>query len=52
MGIPLVTGYDLFKQYSYLGLGFSLYVLCDVEGQDNPTKSDLGTSSHLYVVTE
>jgi len=51
-GIPLITGYNLLAQYGHLNLGFSLYVVCDVEGQDNPTQFDLGTASHLYVVTE
>ncbi|QCT20844.1 hypothetical protein FEM41_14910 [Jejubacter calystegiae] len=51
-GIPLVTGYDLLKQYEYLKLGFALYVVCDVAGQENPTSYDLGTLSHLLVVTE
>jgi len=51
-GIPMITGYDLLTQYRHLNLGFSLYVICDVEGQENPTQSDLGTTSHLYAVTE
>ncbi|MFJ5452941.1 phage baseplate plug protein [Pectobacterium jejuense] len=50
--IPLITGYDLLLQYAYLNLGFSLIVACDVAGQENPTKTDLGIYSHLYVVTE
>lgn len=51
-GIPLLTGYDLLKQYAWLDLGFELHVLCDVSGQENPTQTDMGTLSHLYVVTE
>lgn len=51
-GIPLITGYDLLRQYEYLGLGFQLHVICDVAGQQNPTQSDPGMLSHLYVVTE
>ncbi|QUG75966.1 hypothetical protein GKQ23_13600 [Erwinia sp. E602] len=50
--LPLVIGADLLGQYHHLGLGFSLHVLCDAEGQEYPTKTDLGTGSHLYVVTE
>ena len=50
-GIPLVTGADLLAQQSYMNLNFSLVCVCDVEGQDYPTKTDLGTSSHLYVIT-
>lgn len=52
MGIPLITGADLLAQYNYLGLGFSLYVGCDDPANENPTETDLGTNSHLYVVTE
>lgn len=51
-GIPLITGYDLLAQYGYLNLGFSLYIVCDIEGQENPTQFDLGVASHLYAVTE
>lgn len=51
-GIPMITGADLLAQYRYLNLGFSLVVLCDVAGQENPTQFDLGTFSHLYVFTE
>lgn len=52
MGIPLVTGADLLAQYSYLNLGFKLAVICDDSTQDYPTQTDLGTGSHLLVVTE
>lgn len=51
-GIPLITGLNLLAQYSYLNLGFGLIVLCDDDSQEYPTKTDLGTGSHLYVVTE
>lgn len=51
-GIPLVTGADLLAQYSYLNLGFKLTVVCDDSTQDYPTKTDLGTSSHLLAITE
>lgn len=51
-GIPLITGADLLAQYSYPGLGFSLYVGCDDPANENPTETDLGINSHLYVVTE
>ena len=51
-GIPMITGYDLLTQYRHLNLGFSLFVVCDIEGQKNPTQYDLGLTSHLYVVTE
>ncbi|MEA5104677.1 phage baseplate plug protein [Pantoea sp. S18] len=51
-GIPLVTGSDLLSQFSYLGLGFSLFVVCDTDGQDYPTQDDLGIASHLMVYVE
>ncbi|WP_208951185.1 hypothetical protein [Rahnella sp. ChDrAdgB13] len=51
-GIPLVTGVDLLAQYSFLGLGFSLAVGCDEPGVEYPTQTGLGTTSHLYAVTE
>lgn len=51
-GIPLVTGADLLAQYAYLGLGFKLAIFCDDATQAYPTKTDLGTRSHLLVFTE
>lgn len=51
-GLPLVSGYDLLKQYAWLELGFALHVVCDAEVEDNPTQSNLGTLSHLFVITE
>lgn len=50
-GIPLVTGADLLAQYKYIGLGFAMVCLCDAATQEYPTKTDLGSGSHLYVVT-
>jgi len=50
LGIPLVTGADLLEQYTFMGFGFSLFVVCDDPGQGSPTKDDLGTGSHLYLV--
>jgi len=50
--IPLVTGANLLSQYAYLGLGFSLFVVCDVDGQEYPTEDDLGIGSHLIIETE
>lgn len=52
LNLPLVTGAELLAQYSYLDLGFKLAVVCDIPGQENPTKTDLGITSHLYAVTE
>lgn len=50
--IPLVTGANLLAQYTYLDLGFSLYVICDADGQEYPTEDDLGIGSHLIIATE
>lgn len=50
--LPLITGADLLAQYAYLNLGFSLVVGTDIAGQEYPTKTDLGITSHLYVITE
>lgn len=52
LNLPLVTGAELLTQYSYLNLGFKLAVVCDIPGQEYPTKTDLGITSHLYAVTE
>lgn len=51
-GIPLVTGADLMEPFNHIGLGFSLLVVCDVPGQDYPTETDLGSRSHLCIITE
>lgn len=50
-GIPLVTGIDLLGQYGYLGLGYQLWVATDGDPDAVPTYANLGTLSHLYVVT-
>ncbi|EJF30236.1 MULTISPECIES: phage baseplate plug family protein [Enterobacteriaceae] len=50
-GIPLVAGADLLVPYSWLGFGGGLWVGCDNEAQDYPSKTDLGRGSHLYFVT-
>lgn len=52
LALPLITGADLLAQYAYLNLGFSLVVICDISGQENPTQFDLGIQSHLLIVTE
>ncbi|QOV70431.1 hypothetical protein [Citrobacter sp. BDA59-3] len=52
LALPLVSGADLLAQHIYLNLGFALVVGTDIVGQENPTKTDLGITSHLYVVTE
>jgi hypothetical protein len=50
-GLPLITGADLLEQYAYLSFGFELWVQSDVTPDALPTYENLGTSSHLYVVT-
>jgi predicted Zn-dependent protease with MMP-like domain len=50
-GLPLVTGCDLLGQYAYLGLGFQLWVATDGDPDAVPIYANLGTQSHLYVVT-
>lgn len=50
-GIPLVTGCDLLGQYAYVGLGFQLWVATDGDPAAVATYENLGTTSHLYVVT-
>lgn len=52
LNLPLITGVELLAQHSYLDLGFKLAVICDIPGQENPTQTDLGITSHLYAVTE
>ncbi len=50
-GIPMTTGNDLLGQFAYLGLGFSLIVATDSDLTAVPTFDNLGSASHLYVVT-
>lgn len=51
-GLPLVTGGDLLAQYAWLQPGIKLIVVCDANDQDYPTQTDLGSNSHLMVITE
>ena len=52
-GIPLVTGIDLLKGLSYLGIGGSLFVYTSAGNSlDVPTLASLGTDSNLYFYTE
>jgi hypothetical protein len=50
MGIPLITGTDLLRQYAYLGISGSLVVQTDYAVDNIPTIDNLGTDSHLYFV--
>jgi hypothetical protein len=47
-GIPMLTGQDLLAQYAYLQIGGKLVVQTDQTPYALPTKTDLGTLSHLY----
>ena len=51
-GIPLVTGVDLLAPFAYLNFGGSLYVQTDHDIDAEPTVDNLGSTSHLYFVTE
>lgn len=51
-GIPLVTGCDLLEQYGHLGFTGSLVVQTDHDPDTVPTFENLGTTSHLYFVTQ
>jgi len=51
-GLPLVTGVDLLAQYAWLQPGIKLIVVCDANDRDYPTQTDLGSNSHLMVITE
>lgn len=52
MALPLLFGTDLLAQYASAGLGFSLVVGSDSAEPGDPTQTDLGITSHLYVITE
>lgn len=51
LGIPLVTGVDLFKQFTYLDFGGGLVAVTDSDSDAVPTLENLGTASHLYFFT-
>ncbi|MCT4713259.1 hypothetical protein MUA04_24120 [Enterobacteriaceae bacterium H11S18] len=51
-GVPLVTGANLLAQYPQLGINGTLMVVTDVGAPDDPTKTNLGTYSHLIFVQE
>lgn len=50
-GIPLVTGVDLLDQFGYLGFGGQLIAQTDHAKDSPPTFANLGTTGHLYYVT-
>lgn len=51
-GVPLVTGANLLGQYPQLGINGALVVVTDNGAPDDPTKTNLGTYSHLIFVQE
>jgi hypothetical protein len=51
-GVPLVTGVNLLEQYPQLGIDGALVVATDKGAPDEPTKTNLGTYSHLIFVQE
>lgn len=50
MGVPLVPEVDLIEQYPELGISGVVAVLTDNGTPEHPTKTNLGSSSHLYFV--
>ncbi|EPS4444471.1 phage baseplate plug family protein, partial [Escherichia coli] len=51
-GVPLLTGVNLLRQYPQLGIDGALVVATDKGAPDEPTKTNLGTYSHLIFVQE
>lgn len=49
--LALVAGENLLQQYEHLKLGFGLIVVIDSDENADPTEANLGTDSHLIVVT-
>lgn len=47
-GVPLVPDVDLIEQYPEMGISGVLAVLADKGAPEYPTKTNLGSSSHLY----
>lgn len=51
MGIPLVTGSDLFEQFEYLGLPSPVIVFTDGDETAIPTLDNLGGDANVWLVT-
>lgn len=51
-GIPIITGVDLLAPYSYLNFGGSLVAQTDTDATAVPTYTNLGSTGHLYWVTQ
>lgn len=52
LGVPLVPGVNLLEQYPELGINGALVVMADNGAPEYPTKTNLGTGSHLYFIQE
>lgn len=50
MNLPLVTGTNLLKQLSYLGIPGEIYVQTDGDAGAVPTLTNLGVASFVYYV--
>lgn len=51
-GKSVVTGCDLLGQYAHLGFGGSLVAQTDYDPDAVPAFGNLGTTAHLYFITE
>jgi hypothetical protein len=51
-GLPLVTGVDILGQYAYLGFGGKLIVQTDHDPDAVPTFDNIGSTGHLYFITQ
>jgi hypothetical protein len=52
LGIPIVTGVDLLRQFGYLNFGGQLIAQTDFDTLAVPTADNLGTNSNLYFVVK
>ena len=51
-GVPLVPGVNLLEQFPELGVNGTFVTVCDNGSPEDPTKTNLGTYSHLVFVQE
>lgn len=52
MGIPVITGVDLLKQYAYLGFTGQIIVQSQANIDDIPTFESLGGDGLVFYLTE
>lgn len=52
LGVNLVTGADLLRQYGYLGFKGRLECQTDHDLQAPPTLDNLGSEGHVYFIVE